>query len=214
MLGVTTYSYDSLARIDKVYDGLHPLSGGTAARDYDYDGLDRVKKITFADGKWIQYFYDDDGNRTSRTEGSGTTTTSTTTYTFDKLNRLTQVSLPGGATNVLTYDLSGNLASFQDSGGTTTYTYDPANLLTKLAEPGGSCTGTVSLCTTFQNNTRRRSHEDHLPERRHDRRHARHGGQADVDRRQEQRWHDTPVLHLQLRRPVVRVRGTPSRCSG
>ena len=39
-----------------------------------------------------------------------------------------------------------------DRQGVTTYGYDIANRLTKMALPTGSCTGTISLCTTFAYN--------------------------------------------------------------
>jgi YD repeat-containing protein len=114
-----------------------------------------VKRVDFADGTWVAFAYDDDGNRTSRTEGSGLSTTATTSYTFDKLNRLTQESLPGGASNGYTYDAAGNLTALTDSGGTTAYAYDDTNLLKSLAEPGGSCTSTPkSLRTEFTNTAR------------------------------------------------------------
>lgn len=32
---------------------------------YEYDSVGRLKKITFANGTVVEYFYDDMGNRTS-----------------------------------------------------------------------------------------------------------------------------------------------------
>ena len=61
----------------------------------------------------------------------------------------TSKQLPSTATLSQTYDPAGNVATYVDAGGTVTYGYNAANQLTKLAEPGGSCTGTISLCTTF-----------------------------------------------------------------
>jgi YD repeat-containing protein len=152
-LGVATLSYDAYNRVWKVWDGLHP-SPGTPARIFTYDGEDRVKEVDYADGTWIKYTYDSNGNLTTRAEGSGSTTTATSSYTVDKLNRVTQDSLPGSVTNQYGYDDSSNLTSFTDAGGTVNYTYDDDDMLSKLAEPGGSCTGTTSLCTMFGYNAR------------------------------------------------------------
>lgn len=154
-LGKTSFAYDGLSRTQKVWDAKHQPTTATPQKVFTYDKLDRVKRVDFADGTWVAFAYDDDGNRTSRTEGSGLTTTATTSYTYDKLNRVTQEALPGGATNGYTYDANGNLKTLTDSGGTVTYDYDDTNLLKNLAEPGGSCTTTpASLCTTFTNTSR------------------------------------------------------------
>ena len=99
--------------------------------------------------------FDADGNRTSVTDNSGTTS-----YVYDTLNRLTDQFViahdDACGTNPgihLTYDAAANLSTYCNANGTTTYGYDAANELTSLAEPGGSCTGTVSLCTTFAYNS-------------------------------------------------------------
>ena len=92
----------------------------------------------------MTFSYDGNGNLHIQHDKTGTTT-----YTYDARNRQTQKQLPSTATLQQTYDSAGNVATYVDAGGTVTYTYNAANQLTKLAEPGGSCTGTISLCTTF-----------------------------------------------------------------
>ena len=47
------------------------------------------------------------------------------------------------------YNHAGNVTSYADAGGAVAYAYNAANQLTSLAEPGGSCTGTITLRTTF-----------------------------------------------------------------
>jgi RHS repeat-associated protein len=152
-LGKTTFEHDPLSRVRKVWDGKHqPAATTTPQKLFSYDNLDRVTRIDFADGSWVSFAYDDDGNRTTRAEGSGATTSATTSYAYDKLNRLQQETLPGGATNAYTYDPAGNLKTLTDAGGAVTYDYDQVNLLKDLAEPGGSCTATPkTVCTQFTN---------------------------------------------------------------
>jgi RHS repeat-associated protein len=53
---------------------------------------------------------------TSKTDG-----TDTTSYTWDEDNRLTLVSLPGGATVAYTYDVDGRMLTRTTSDGTTTF---------------------------------------------------------------------------------------------
>jgi RHS repeat-associated protein len=158
-LGKTTFDYDPLSRVTKVWDAKHqPATTTTPQKVFTYDPLDRVLKVDFADGSWVSFSYDNDGNRTTRAEGSGATTSATTSYAYDDLNRLKQETLPGGATNAYTYDPAGNLKTLTDSGGTVTYDYDAVNLPRNLAEPGGNCypiaPATPTLCTTFTNTAR------------------------------------------------------------
>jgi RHS repeat-associated protein len=56
--------------------------------------------------------------------------------TYDKLNRVTLESLPGGASNTYTYDAVGNLRSLTDGGGKVEYTYNAVNEIRSIYEPG------------------------------------------------------------------------------
>jgi len=55
-------------------------------------------------------------------------------YTYDALNRLTQVSYPGGATLTYTYDGDGNVLSMVNSAATTYYTYNARDMVTNETE--------------------------------------------------------------------------------
>jgi RHS repeat-associated protein len=64
------------------------------------------------------YTWDASGNMHTKSDG-----TNLTTYTWDEDNRLTQVSLPGGATISYTYDQLGRMLTRTDSNGTTTFVW-------------------------------------------------------------------------------------------
>ena len=173
----TSYNYDSAGNLSGVTPPV-PLQPTTVVPDattsrvtsvtdgkgqkrtYSYDPLDRITQILFngtttcsSSATCTTFGYDGDGNLTSRTDASGTTT-----FGYDPLQRVTRKSLPDTSTAcagsspagmTYTYDLTSNLATACDVGGTTTYTYDNANRLTGLAEPTGTCTTPTSLCTSF-----------------------------------------------------------------
>jgi RHS repeat-associated protein len=149
-LGDTGATYDALGRKASSTDGK-----GQVTR-YVYDALDRVTQVRLSgvtactstetgNGGCVAYSYDNDGNRISQVDQTGTTS-----YGYDSLSRQTSKTLPGQSSQTLAYDATGNLTSISDAGGTTSYRYDAANQLTSLAEPGGSCTTSpTSRCTTF-----------------------------------------------------------------
>jgi RHS repeat-associated protein len=70
------------------------------------------------------YAYDANGNRTSKTTPSGTTT-----YSWDYENRLTQVVIPSGQAVSFTYDPFGRRVSKTVGDIVTTYTYDSEDIL-------------------------------------------------------------------------------------
>ncbi len=73
----------------------------------------------------VSYTYDQNGNRLTQVDPSGTTT-----LTYDALNRLTQAAYPGTyGTYSWTYDPVGNRLSQTAPGGTTNYGYDNNNRL-------------------------------------------------------------------------------------
>ena len=73
------------------------------------------------------YAYDDAGNRTGLTSPQGDET-----YTYDGLDRLTDVAYAGGPTVQYSYDAAGNRTSETRGAQTTNYTYDDAGQLTQV----------------------------------------------------------------------------------
>jgi RHS repeat-associated protein len=76
----------------------------------------------------INLSFDAVGNLATRTrqvqvQGSLSVTTLAESFTYDQLNRLTQINTTGHATQTLSYDLSGNITS---KSGVGSYTYNPS----------------------------------------------------------------------------------------
>jgi RHS repeat-associated protein len=125
---VTRYTRDAFGNVLTKQDpagncGATPKSGCTS---YSYDADNRLAAITYSDGvtpNVSSIVYDADGQRTSMSDGSGTST-----WTWDSLHRLT--SYVNGA------------------GSQVQYQYNLRDLVTALAYPGGSCGATPSLCVT------------------------------------------------------------------
>ena len=185
-----TVTFDSLSRVKSVQDST-ALNGSTGTlTTYCYDNLDRITKIYYTAPSApppsacnttanLTYTYDNDGNVTQRVDSTGTTT-----FGYDNQNQpITKntgtnvcsvtVNVPGGIDTTfqgsvcLGYDTASRVTSYTDSLGITTYAYDGANLLTSLVEPGGTsgCTiGTTQpLCTAFRNDSDGRRTETQYP---------------------------------------------------
>src|SRR5205823_6521416 len=102
----------------------------------------------------IGFSYDADGNRTSMTDGSGSSS-----YAYDQLSRITSethhfndlASLPSSGNYTLTYgyNLAGDVTNVTDPWGTQVgYTYDSAG---RLASVTGSGTGSAATyVSSFQ----------------------------------------------------------------
>jgi len=101
---------------------------------YQYYADNLLQSVTDQLGRTTTYNYDANGNETSVTYLSGTSSAVTYTATFDPIfnNMLTRTD-PLGHTETFTYDGSGNLSTIQDAlGHTTTFTYtdngEPASI--------------------------------------------------------------------------------------
>jgi RHS repeat-associated protein len=154
----TTYTYESNnSRPHSVTDGKNQTT------TYTYDNDDRVTQILYngttscvhTSGNCVTLGYDVDGNLTTRTDATGTTT-----LVYDDLNRLTNEELPSGANAcsgsspaaiVYGYDAASNLTSYCDAGGTINYAYDAANRTVGVATGTGSCAlGSITQpCTQY-----------------------------------------------------------------
>jgi len=99
-----------------------------------YDDRDRLARIQYPAGHWIEYSYDEAGNRTEvRTENQRTR------YTFDALNRMSTViscansDCSQGQATVYHYNEVGSRTAVVHANGTATeYQYDQLNRLTLL----------------------------------------------------------------------------------
>jgi len=139
----TSFEYDALERLVKVIDAkggitqlkydardniiaIHDPKGGITR--YQYDKNDNVVKQVRPEGQTTEYEYDATGNQTARFDALG----QKIAYQYDALSRLTQVdyyTTDNHQTPVktvhLTYDVIGNLISYNDGTTSATYTYNP-----------------------------------------------------------------------------------------
>lgn len=140
----TTHQYDALNRLIKTSDATLKTS------QYTYNALDQLLKVTdpralvtqyspnafnqatleqSPDRANTQYSYDAAGNLKSKTDAKN----QTITYAYDALNRLTQMSYPGGVISY-SYDQGvnglGRLSQISDPSGTTSYQYDAHGRIT------------------------------------------------------------------------------------
>ncbi|MFC8304278.1 RHS repeat-associated core domain-containing protein [Specibacter sp. NPDC057265] len=130
---ITPVTGTSLAPSSMSYDAWgRPLTVTSApgiTATYSYDALGRLTQTTFSDSTpAISYTYNDDGQLTTRVDGSGTTT-----YGYDQMGRLTsRANTAGGGTISYGYDKASNLTSTTDTRGTTSYSYDSSGKPTAL----------------------------------------------------------------------------------
>jgi RHS repeat-associated protein len=147
-LAASSYTYDPISRVHTYTDGKNQTT------TYQYDKLDRITEVDYADGSSIKYTYDNDGNTLKIIDSVN----GTSNYAFDAKNRILQEQLATGQTNNYTYDADDNLSTLSDAGGTTTYGYDADNHNTSVLPPGASTATTLTYdandrakCETYPN---------------------------------------------------------------
>jgi YD repeat-containing protein len=123
---ITQTAYDANSNRSTLID---PLGQTTS---FGYDSVNRLTGITYSDGQTpgVGYAYDGNGNRSSMTDGTGSTT-----YTYDELDRLLSVSSPGPQTVGYRYDVDGNRTKLIYPDGTAVnYTFDAESRLQSLQD--------------------------------------------------------------------------------
>jgi len=123
----TTYDYNGLGDITKLID-----DRGFDTK-YFYDTAGRHKKTEFADGGEIIYDHDENGNIIQRKDQMN----QITEYTFDELNRLTQVLYPE-QTNVYSYDDSSRLKTASNENAAWVFDYDTLGRLNCQSQDGAT----------------------------------------------------------------------------
>jgi RHS repeat-associated core domain len=117
---ITSYSYDGLSRLAQLTTNGRTLS-------YQYNAASQRTRLTFPDGFYVTYHYDNAGNLTEIRQ-QGTTTILANAY--DRIGRVKSVSRAGGASSAISYDRMNRLTQYTHSGVTTiNYTYNPASQL-------------------------------------------------------------------------------------
>ncbi len=130
----TVYNSDKTERVDYTYDGNGNVKTrtDTALRTtyYDYDGQDRVTRITAPDGGVTIMSYDYEGNLKSVQDPR----LLTTTYAYNGFGSVTSRTSPDTGVTTYTYDAAGRLATeTRANGKTITYTWDKLGRLTSKA---------------------------------------------------------------------------------
>lgn len=140
-LATSTFTYDAWGRPKQA------VSAPGYIATHSYDAVGRLIQTSFSDyTPTITYTYNDDGQLTTRVDGSGTTT-----YGYDQMGRLTsRANTAGGGTITYGYDKASNLASTTDTRGTTSYTYDTSGTPTTLLYLLNGVTKTLAFATDNQ----------------------------------------------------------------
>ncbi len=122
------YSYDDAGNKTRL---ISTVNGLVTETSYTYDALNRLETVTDANGI-TTYSYDDSGNRQGIDYSNG----SSTEYSYDNLNRLTQILHKDPLANTLasfdyTLDATGRRTQIvEHSGRTSDYVYDDLYRLT------------------------------------------------------------------------------------
>nr|WP_285860118.1 MULTISPECIES: RHS repeat-associated core domain-containing protein [Paenibacillus] len=112
------YSYYPDGKIDSII--YPPLTDGSVLKtEYEYDSLNRIKKMTNTKGEVIlsstTYTYDNNGNILISEETVKDHRTKKNHYTYDKLNRLIGIERADGSQRSFSYDTMGNRIILSDS---------------------------------------------------------------------------------------------------
>jgi RHS repeat-associated protein len=154
----TTYDYDPANHLQSVkapdlsltsygYDEVGNLLTRTDAKNhtttYVYDDDNRVISDTSQLGQKWTFQYDADGNMSQLVTANGNATPTVgdgaASYTYDVLNRLTQIAYTDSTPTVqFGYDPNGNRTSMTDGGGSATFSYDALNRLTGVTRGSSS----------------------------------------------------------------------------
>jgi RHS repeat-associated protein len=121
----TQYTTDANGRLIKTVE---TIGATTNTFEYSYDPNGQLKQVKKNDAVIASYGYDDNGNRTTVTDPSGTLTAS-----VDGQDRLLQFG-----TTTYTYSANGSLVSKTSGSQTATYSYDLLGNLTKATLPDGT----------------------------------------------------------------------------
>ena len=106
---------------------------------YTYDTVNRVSRITDAKNNYMDYTYDADSNiaqtvQTDKSDLGNPSQTFTTTYSYDQLDRLTQIVDNLGNTHQHAYDSRGNRVLHTDArNNKVRYEYDGLNRMIRAS---------------------------------------------------------------------------------
>ncbi len=138
--GTTTYDYNNAGELEEVTQANSVTSG------FAYDATyGRLTRITDPLGNYIQYSYDDQGNRTELSHfDPGDQRRFWKRFDYQGTSfpgKLWKEINPDDTYTEYTYDASGNISSVTDAAGkVTSYDYDLFDRLTTVTQPGSVVT--------------------------------------------------------------------------
>jgi RHS repeat-associated protein len=121
------YGYDSHRNLTQTVQ----VSGTTwLTTSLTYDGADRLARVTYPTGRFVDYTYDGAGRLATLADPGGFTLT----YDYDAFSRLWKVRDGGTALVTYSYDAADRLVRAQNANGTaTTYEYDGSGRVSRVA---------------------------------------------------------------------------------
>jgi YD repeat-containing protein len=121
-------------------DLIDSVTQGGKTRSYGYNSKHYLTSLTDPETGVTSYGRDSNGNMTTRKVGSS----GTTTYSYDDLDRQTQIAYPGGSTIDKTYNARRKVLTVTGGQGDRVYTYDANDNLDteKLTIDGRTFTAT------------------------------------------------------------------------
>ena len=115
---IASYQYDAVYRVRAATDAASLTTG------YDYDALDRIKKVTYPDDTFEETSFTPDELRAITKDRAGRYSW----VDFDRSNRLWRTKDPQGNFQVMSYDANDNIWRLDDSkGNSTQWVYDAMN---------------------------------------------------------------------------------------
>lgn len=131
-----TYATNKTRRVVTQVEGLCDCGGGSQTQTWAYDNQLNVTSKTDGLNHTTTYTYDQNGNRLTETDATGTIT-----YTYNQFGQvLTRADQMNGVTTN-TYDTAGNLLTSKDAlNNTTTMTYDARGQLLTVTDARGKVT--------------------------------------------------------------------------
>jgi RHS repeat-associated protein len=147
----TNKAYDGAGNVKTVIDP------AKRTITYSYDAANRLKELSYSESSThaVKYEYDADGDRTSMTDGTGTSTNTfdqldrlaetkdghgdVTKYEYDIANQQTKIIYPSGKAVTRAFDKAGRLGSVTDwLEHTTKFAYSPDSQLAATTFPSGT----------------------------------------------------------------------------
>jgi len=131
------YTYTPVGKLASVTLGKNSSSSNgfqpTGTTTWTYDVNNRVSNVTYSNGQYISYAYDNVGNLIGRSTADGSWT-----YGYDPNKNLTSITDSGGQATQYTYDVNNRLSKTIYPDGTTGYReYDVNGRLLQIAWKNG-----------------------------------------------------------------------------